>query len=98
MNRLLLGMEPCPTAIHTHTLGFRPPRTFALNSVNIMICVKYSREAPPDPRFFLKFILRKKECEQKGREREGERIPSRLRAVSTEPDVEFQLTNHEIMI
>ena len=31
------------------------------------------------------------------REREGERIPSRLRAVSAEPDVGLELANHEIM-
>ena len=31
------------------------------------------------------------------REREGERIPSRLCTVSTEPHVELDLTSHEIM-
>ena len=31
------------------------------------------------------------------RERKEERIPSRLHAVSTEPDVGLELTNHEIM-
>ena len=31
------------------------------------------------------------------RQREGERIPSRLHAVSAEPDVGLHLTNHEIM-
>ena len=35
---------------------------------------------------FFKFILRE-------REREREKIPSRLRAVSTESDVGFHLTN-----
>ena len=30
-------------------------------------------------------------------EREGERIPRRLRTVSTEPEVELEVTNHEIM-
>ena len=30
-------------------------------------------------------------------QREGERIPSRLPTVSTEPDVGLKLTNHEIM-
>ena len=30
------------------------------------------------------------------RKREKERIPSRLHAVSTEPDVWLELTNHEI--
>ena len=34
---------------------------------------------------------------QRGREREGERIPSRLHAVSAEPDVGLELTNREIM-
>ena len=34
---------------------------------------------------------------QGGAEREGQRIPSRLHAVSAEPDVELKLTNHEIM-
>ena len=33
----------------------------------------------------------------KGAERERQRIPSRLRAVSTEPDVGLELTNGEIM-
>ena len=32
-----------------------------------------------------------------GAERGRERIPSRLRAVSTEPSVGLKLTNHEIM-
>ena len=31
------------------------------------------------------------------RERERERIPSRLHTVSTEPDVRLDLTNREIM-
>ena len=31
-----------------------------------------------------------------GEEGQRERIPSRLRTVSTEPDVGFELTNHEI--
>ena len=34
---------------------------------------------------------------EKGRERERERIPSRLSIVSTEPDVRLKRTNHEIM-
>ena len=33
----------------------------------------------------------------RSRERERERIPSRLSAVSTEPDVGLELTNGEIM-
>ena len=33
----------------------------------------------------------------RGRERGRERIPSRLPIVSTEPNVELELTNHEIM-
>ena len=32
-----------------------------------------------------------------GTERGGERIPSRLHAVSMEPDVGLELMNHEIM-
>ena len=32
-----------------------------------------------------------------GVQREGERIPSRLSAVSSEPDTGLGLTNHEIM-
>ena len=32
-----------------------------------------------------------------GAERQGERIPSRLRAVSAEPDAGLDLTDHEIM-
>ena len=58
---------------------------------------------------FFKFILRERERERErerarartskgGAEREGEeRIPSRLHAVSTEPDSGLSLTNHEIM-
>ena len=34
---------------------------------------------------------------EKGREREREKIPSRLRTVSTESIVGLDLTNHEIM-
>ena len=52
-------------------------------------------------KFILLFILRKGEHEQgRGREteREGERIPSRLCAVSTEPNAGLDPTNHEIMI
>ena len=33
----------------------------------------------------------------RGREREGERIPSRLCAVSTQPDSGLSLSNHEIV-
>ena len=37
-------------------------------------------------------------CEQgRSRERERERIPSRLRAGSTEPEVGLEVTNREIM-
>ena len=50
--------------------------------------------------FFLSlFILRERERESGGgseREGERERIPSRLHAVSTEPDVGLDPTNHEI--
>ena len=34
---------------------------------------------------------------QADREREGERIPSRLPVVSREPDAGLELMNHEIM-
>ena len=34
---------------------------------------------------------------QRDRQREIERIPSRLHAVSTEPDAGLELVNHEIM-
>ena len=35
---------------------------------------------------------------ERGRERQGEReIPSRLHAVSTEPNLGLELMNHEIM-
>ena len=41
--------------------------------------------------------MREIECWRE-RERESERrIPSRLHAVRTEPNVELELTNHEIM-
>ena len=48
------------------------------------------------------FILRKREraraCKQgRGREREGERIPSRHHSVSTESDAELKLMNCEIV-
>ena len=48
--------------------------------------------------FFLSlFTEREKERgRQGGTEREGERLPSRLRADSTEPDVGLRLTNCEI--
>ena len=49
--------------------------------------------------FFLSlFILRERDRERKGqRERGGERIPSRLHTVSTEPKAGLELMNHEIM-
>ena len=43
------------------------------------------------------FILREVESKQGGAEREGDRIPSRLHAVSIEPDVGLELTSHEIV-
>ena len=45
------------------------------------------------------FILREREREWggAGRERGRERVPSRLHAVSTEPDTGFQPTNREIV-
>ena len=47
---------------------------------------------------FLKFILRETECKQgRGRERRRQRIPSRLRAVSVEPDQGLGPRNCEIM-
>ena len=47
---------------------------------------------------FLKFILRGREYEQgRSREREEERIPSRLHTVRLEPDEGLELTNCEIM-
>ena len=49
-------------------------------------------------KFFLTLIyllcVRERECEQR---RERERIPSRLRTVSVEPDKGLELTNFEIM-
>ena len=52
--------------------------------------------------FFLKFIYFERERESTPRLGEGQRdrvdrIPSRLSTVSTEPDVELDLTNREIM-
>ena len=52
--------------------------------------------------FFKKlFILREKERERESEEGQGEkekdRIPSRLRAVSTEPDMGLHVENCEIM-
>ena len=46
------------------------------------------------PDIILKFIYLFGERE---REREGERIPSRLHTVSAESDMGLELTNHEIM-
>ena len=45
---------------------------------------------------FLKFIYYT-HVSGEGAEREGERIPSRLHTVSTEPHVGLELTNHDIM-
>ena len=51
--------------------------------------------------FFLMFIIFERETErEQGRGREGDtesEAASRLRAVSTEPDVRLELTNCEIM-
>ena len=47
-----------------------------------------------------KGIYSEKESKQeqgRGRDRGRERIPSRLHAVSAEPDAGLELTNHEIM-
>ena len=50
--------------------------------------------------FFFKFIYLFREREMQGQgegvEREGERIPSRLCSVSTEPAVGLDPTNHEM--
>ena len=43
--------------------------------------------------FFFKFIY----LSERERERERERILSRLHISSAEPDVELELTNHEIL-
>ena len=46
------------------------------------------------------FMLRERECmsrERAEKDRERERIPSRLHAVSTEPDAGLEPTNHKIM-
>ena len=43
------------------------------------------------------YFERDKERGEGQRERRRERIPSRLRAVSTYPDMRLELTNHEIM-
>ena len=61
----------------------------------------YSREAY-SLSFFISFIylfiVRERESVRRaGAETEGERTPSRLCTVSTEPDVGLELTNHEIM-
>ena len=42
------------------------------------------------------FILQEKESTAEG-QRDRERIPNRLRAVSTEPDMGLHLTRYEIM-
>ena len=48
--------------------------------------------------FLSLFILRERERKhEQGRGREGERIPSRLHAVSAEPKTGLNLTNYEIM-
>ena len=43
------------------------------------------------------FIYFEREEGQRERERGGERIPSRLHAVSAEPDTGLESTNREIM-
>ena len=57
----------------------------------------FTREQDTDEFFFFLnvylLILRERERE---REREVERIPSRLRAVSTDPDAGLELKNREI--
>ena len=48
--------------------------------------------------YFLNLFLRVIERKQgRDREREGDRIPSRLRAVSVEPDTGLELTNREVV-
>ena len=47
---------------------------------------------------FVYLVLRERASKQEwGRERERERIPSRLCTVSAEPDLGPELTNHEVM-
>ena len=43
------------------------------------------------------FERERKKANRGGAEREGDRIPSRLHAVSTEPDAGLEFMNHEIM-
>ena len=76
--------------------------------INIRFCI-IQRCLPVDRAlstlFFLMFVyfLREREREREREEREEkgqieeERIPSRLRAVSTEPDMGLKLTNCEVM-
>ena len=49
-----------------------------------------------DSSFFF-FLFERQSVGRGGAEREGERIPSRLRIVSAEPDVGLEPTNCEIM-
>ena len=62
-------------------------------------------QPPPHPFFFffLKFTIyfereRERKRDAGGAVREGERIPSRLRTISREPDLGLELTTCEIMI
>ena len=41
-------------------------------------------------------LFLREQASRGGAEREGDRIPGRFRAVSTEPDVGLELTNREI--
>ena len=48
--------------------------------------------------FLSLFILRERECmNREGTEKEGERIPNRLLAISMELNTGLDPTNHEIM-
>ena len=46
---------------------------------------------------FIYFERERESMSRGGEQRERERIPSRLRAVSAEPNARFDLTNREIM-
>ena len=73
-----------------------------LTSINFFGCGKQLSHSQNKNRilYFISlffFFLEKEKESRGGAERDGERIPSRLQALSSEPDMGLDLMNREIM-
>ena len=85
-----------------HQPGGCWPRMVSCGSLQVLAIKQTSRSALDLLSFlmFLSLFIFEREIESqqgRGREREGDRVPSRLYASGAEPDVGLELRNHEIM-